>query len=66
MKRPEWTGKTETHLDDWLPDERLRFWLNHEARGHMSSDLRRYVYAAVFADVKKARPKVIRISIFRV
>ncbi|MFJ7005812.1 DNA cytosine methyltransferase [Pseudomonas putida] len=57
MKRPEWTGKTETHLDDWLPDERLRFWLNHEARGHMSSDLRRYVYAAVFADVKKGSPK---------
>lgn len=57
MKRPEWDGITETHLDSWLTDDRLRFWLNHEARGHMTSDLRRYVYAAVFADVKKRSPK---------
>lgn len=57
LKRPEWTGKTDTHLDSWLHDPQLRFWLNHEARGHMSSDLRRYVYAAVFADVKKWSPK---------
>ncbi|AGA73025.1 DNA cytosine methyltransferase [Pseudomonas plecoglossicida] len=57
LKRPEWSGETGTHLDAWLHDPRLRFWLNHEARGHMSSDLRRYVYAAVFADVKKGSPK---------
>ncbi|WP_144937093.1 DNA cytosine methyltransferase [Pseudomonas alabamensis] len=57
LKRPEWNGMTRTHLDTWLHDDRLRYWLNHEARGHMSSDLRRYAYAAVFAEVKKSSPK---------
>lgn len=57
LKRAEWNGTTGTHLDKWLPDDRLRYWLNHEARGHMSSDLRRYVYAAVFAQVRKETPK---------
>ena len=40
-RRAEWDGRTDTHLDHWLLDERLRYWLNHEARGHMESDLRR-------------------------
>ncbi len=44
-------------LDQWLLDDRLRYWLNHEARGHMSSDLRRYAYAAIFGAVKKDTPK---------
>ncbi|WP_241344905.1 DNA cytosine methyltransferase [Pseudomonas aeruginosa] len=57
LKKSEWSGETGTHLDEWLPDDRLRYWLNHEARGHMSSDLRRYVYAAVFAHVRKGSPK---------
>lgn len=57
LKKSEWNGETGTHLDEWLPDDRLRYWLNHEARGHMSSDLRRYVYAAVFAHVRKGSPK---------
>lgn len=30
----------------------------HEARGHMASDLRRYLYAAVFADVTGRSPKL--------
>ena len=50
-------GVTGTHLDSWLLDENLSCWLNHEARGHMSSDLRRYAYAAVFAEVMKRSPK---------
>jgi len=50
-------GATGTHLDSWLLDDRLSCWLNHEARGHMSSDLRRYAYAAVFAEVMKRSPK---------
>ncbi|MCU7281898.1 DNA cytosine methyltransferase [Pseudomonas peradeniyensis] len=57
LKRPEWSGKTGTHLDSWLHDPQLRFWLNHEARGHMSNDLRRYVYAAVFAEINEGSPK---------
>jgi DNA (cytosine-5)-methyltransferase 1 len=57
LKKPEWNGSTNTHLDGWLPDDRLRYWLNHESRGHMSSDLRRYLYAAAFAEVKDGTPK---------
>jgi DNA (cytosine-5)-methyltransferase 1 len=57
FKKAPWDGLTGTHLDNWLPDERLRHWLNHEARGHMSSDLRRYVYAAAFAKVNSESPK---------
>jgi len=47
-----------TALDEWLREERLSgCWLNHEARGHMRSDLGRYLYAAVFAEVLKTSPK---------
>ncbi|KVE77043.1 DNA cytosine methyltransferase [Burkholderia cepacia] len=45
-------------LDEWLRDERLAgLWLNHEARGHMRSDLGRYLYAAAFAEVLGTSPK---------
>ncbi|NWD74435.1 DNA cytosine methyltransferase [Pseudomonas gingeri] len=57
LKSDVWSGVTGTALDGWLPDPRLRYWLNHEARGHMSSDLRRYVYAAAFAGTYKDSPK---------
>ena len=57
LKKDAWNGVTGTPLDDWLPDSRLKYWLNHEARGHMTSDLRRYVYAAAFADTYKESPK---------
>ena len=44
-------------LEDWFNDKHLSVWLNHEARSHMSSDLKRYIYASVFADAHKASPK---------
>lgn len=56
-KIPGEDGRTGTHLDSWLLDDRLSSWLNHEARGHMSSDLRRYAYATVFAQVRNRSPK---------
>lgn len=37
--------------------KQLRHFLNHEARGHMESDLRRYLYAAAFAEAKGVSPK---------
>jgi DNA (cytosine-5)-methyltransferase 1 len=44
-------------LNDWYHDSELKVWLNHEARGHMSSDLRRYLYAAAYAVAYKRSPK---------
>lgn len=41
------TGISE--LDTWYTDRRLSKWLNHETRGHMTEDLRRYIYASQFA-----------------
>lgn len=47
----------KTELAKWYEDSELNFWLNHESRGHMTSDLRRYIYAATFAEVFKHSPK---------
>jgi DNA (cytosine-5)-methyltransferase 1 len=44
-------------LNGWYHDPRLAVWLNHDARGHMRSDLRRYAFAAAFADAFGWSPK---------
>lgn len=41
-----------------LHDPNLNVLTAHEARGHMASDLRRYLYASVFADVTGRSPKL--------
>ncbi|GHT96625.1 hypothetical protein AGMMS49545_22090 [Betaproteobacteria bacterium] len=41
-----------------LYDERLPVLIGHEARGHMGSDLRRYLYAATFAEQTGYSPKL--------
>lgn len=46
-----------TLLDGWYHDPRLDVWLNHDARGHMRADLRRYAYAAAFANELGWSPK---------
>lgn len=43
---------------DWYFDARLIGICNHEARGHMRSDLWRYFFAAVFAEVEGRSPKL--------
>jgi len=45
------------YLDEWYLDNRLKVWLNHEARGHMSDDLRRYVFAAAYTKAYGYSPK---------
>lgn len=47
----------KTPLESWYHDENLRVWLNEEVRSHMSSDLRRYIFAAVFAETFSRSPK---------
>lgn len=52
-------GKLPAHatsLHEWLQDEYLGGWLNHETRAHMASDLRRYAYIATYASVEKKNP----------
>jgi DNA (cytosine-5)-methyltransferase 1 len=46
-----------TLLNGWYHDPRLTVWLNHDARGHMRTDLRRYAFAAAFADAFGWSPK---------
>lgn len=50
----------KSQLDKWLEDSHLEskgLWLNSEVRGHMESDLRRYVYAACYGKVRGFSPK---------
>lgn len=44
-------------LDDWYQDPDIKYWMSHDARSHMRSDLRRYVFASTFAKHNKYSPK---------
>lgn len=44
-------------LADWLVDKRLTRVPNHDSRGHMPSDLTRYLFAALFSRVAGRSPK---------
>ncbi|QNQ09646.1 DNA cytosine methyltransferase [Sphingomonas alpina] len=44
-------------LRDWLTDPELETLPNHASRGHMASDLARYFFAAVFAEIVERSPK---------
>jgi DNA (cytosine-5)-methyltransferase 1 len=50
------TGRHPTLLR--MHDARLSVLTGHEARSHMPSDLRRYMFAAVFAEVTGRTPKL--------
>jgi DNA (cytosine-5)-methyltransferase 1 len=51
------TRSAGSELDSWYHDKRLEVWLNHEARSHMTSDLRRYLFAAAYAKAYDESPK---------
>ena len=44
-------------LDAWYRKYQPHVWLNHETRGHMEEDLRRYLFAATHAQVNGISPK---------
>ncbi|PLV15796.1 DNA cytosine methyltransferase [Pseudomonas guariconensis] len=44
-------------LDEWYQDPEIKYWMSHDARSHMRSDLRRYVFASTFAEHNKYSPK---------
>jgi DNA (cytosine-5)-methyltransferase 1 len=48
---------SDSLLDRWYHDKRLKVWLNHEARSHMKMDLRRYLFAAAYAKAYGQSPK---------
>ena len=45
-------------LNNWYSDPQLQYYLNHETRGHMPSDLYRYLYVAVMGELKKQSPRL--------
>lgn len=47
----------QSQFVDWVKDDRLEVWLNHESRSHMASDLGRYFYTAVFGLLNQRTPK---------
>jgi DNA (cytosine-5)-methyltransferase 1 len=60
--RFEITGATGTSganptYDRWVRDSAVHVWLNHETRSHMDSDLGRYLYASVYAELNDRTPK---------
>lgn len=57
LKKNNQFKSNNSGLPKWYEDSKLNVWLNHETRGHMTSDLRRYVYAATFAKTFKYSPK---------
>lgn len=57
LRFPKLQATDKPKLEDWFLDKKLDVWLNHETRGHMTSDLGRYGYAASFAKINKRSPK---------
>ncbi|MDG0796042.1 DNA cytosine methyltransferase [Pectobacterium punjabense] len=52
--------KCPEELASWyngLSSKYLSFHMNHEARSHMGSDLKRYLFAAAFAQIRAISPK---------
>jgi DNA (cytosine-5)-methyltransferase 1 len=45
-----------SELRDWLFDKNLGGIIQHQTRGHMTSDLARYVYVSLFGKYKKRNP----------
>jgi DNA (cytosine-5)-methyltransferase 1 len=54
---PEGYGSSNDELLRWLESPDLRAIAQHETRGHMASDLGRYLFAAVFGAVHGYSPK---------
>jgi DNA (cytosine-5)-methyltransferase 1 len=50
-------GTSNDELQIWIERPELRAIAQHETRGHMASDLRRYLFAAVFGQVFGYSPK---------
>lgn len=56
-KLPRLYGSNKDSLARWLVCPQLQTVAQHETRGHMTSDLTRYLFAATFAEVNGFSPK---------
>ncbi|MDI6653695.1 DNA cytosine methyltransferase [Gluconobacter japonicus] len=54
---PEGYGTSKDKLLEWIERTELRAIAQHETRGHMASDLGRYLFASVFGIVRGYSPK---------
>lgn len=54
---PEEYAKSNDFLKNWLEKPGLRAIAQHETRGHMETDLTRYLFASVFAKLQEFSPK---------
>lgn len=50
--------KSYPELHSWLVDEQMTTVCNSETRGHMASDLHRYLYVSVYGKVRGVSPKL--------
>lgn len=58
VKKEQGEGATGVpSLDAWYHDPNIKYWMSHDARSHMRSDLRRYAFASTFAEHNKFSPK---------
>jgi DNA (cytosine-5)-methyltransferase 1 len=57
MRTPNFSDMP-THLHQWLKDDKLGGVIQHVSRGHMPSDLQRYLFAASYAQHACTSPKV--------
>lgn len=55
-KRRTLSNSLPYELRNWLSDEHVGGIIQHEARGHMTSDIVRYLYVSLFAKYKKRNP----------
>lgn len=51
-------GTENEELKEWFLDKRIEGICNHTARGHMSSDLHRYLFVSSFGEVEDRSPKL--------
>lgn len=51
-------AKSVQYAREWFEDKEIGGACNHESRGHMGSDLHRYLFSAAFAKVNQRSPKL--------
>ena len=56
---PSEYGNSRDDLKCWLENRELKAIAQHETRGHMESDLSRYMFAAVYGRIKGKSPKAV-------